>query len=70
MTVKQVVTLVPLQYSEHSIDQILVLDDENYPVCMFFIGFFWTTPEHRDIHDKLSKGMQVQCELMLTEVQR
>ena len=62
------VTLVPMQYDSHAIEQILMLDYNLYPTALFHIDFLWTSGEHREIHDKLSDGMTVECELTFKEV--
>jgi hypothetical protein len=61
------VTLVPQSYDSHAIEQILVLDHDLYPVALLHIDFFWDKNNH-EIHDKLSDGMAVECELRLKEV--
>ena len=59
------VTLVPLQYGSHSIEQILLLDYGLDPVTIFHIDLLWTDrlSEHREIHEKLSDGTTVECEV-------
>ena len=64
------ITLVPQQFDSHAIEQVLMLDNQNYPVALFHIDLLWTTPEHRAIHEKLSAGQTVICEMRLREVRQ
>ena len=56
------VTLQPMKTGDNSEDQILLLDEDKYPVAMFFVDFLWNT-NHRIIHGLLSAGETVECEV-------
>ena len=59
------VTLQPIKTGDNSEDQILLLDEDKYPVAMFFVDFLWTKrlSEHREIYELLSAGETVECEV-------
>ena len=71
-----IIKLIPLHYKftgatndkEYAGYEHILLEQNGCPVTMFHVDLLWTTPEHKEIHEKLCQGQTIECELILREV--